>query len=332
MLTNKEIKLLNLIHFKLKGEHMSTIDLWEFLQEFFRIKYDLAYELAYLYDNNFEEANGDFANVSDPDRESYEEYWDSIDRDIKITMLYTKDKNPRNYDENYGDVEHDGTTYKVYSDINELEEIAVDNADWICDDISEMAERYITMDDFTRREFADESANSYYDDMDDEGIIDMGSIKNKIKELEEQKSELIDLQSELEKLKTNLEEVNTDEERETIEYDIEEVESKIDDIGSEERVDLRIQELIDETREELKSYYANQIYDELENPVEYFLSNGLYRNINHLVNSGPVEFDCESAKEDYFTDADYEMIVNAANYQYWDEIRYEGHDYILVWN
>ena len=98
MLTNKEIKLLNLIHFKLKGEHIKTIELWQFLQEFFRLKKDLAFELAYLYDNNFEEANGDFSNVKNVIRLSYEEYEKSLAPEIKGVMEITKDSNLKNYD------------------------------------------------------------------------------------------------------------------------------------------------------------------------------------------------------------------------------------------
>lgn len=332
MLTEKEIKFLNLLFRKLKGENKDHIDLWLFLQDFFKLDTDISFELAYLYRHNFDKANGDFRNVTEPERMSYEDYWDGLDLNIKIVMEYTKDKNPNNYEEQYGDVKHDDIDYRIYNDISELEERAIDNVDWICDDIEEWAQSYISMDDVSRRDYSDQAALEYFDDMDNDEIIDRGNIKDEIKELERQKSELIDLQSELEELKTKLENVDTDEERETIEYDIEEVESKIDDIGSEERVDSRIQDLIDETREALKSDHADDIYNELENPVEYFVGNGFYRSVRELVRSGPVEFDCDGAKEDYINNADYETIMNSAGYDSWEEVRFEGHSYILAWN
>ena len=332
MLTPKEIKFLNLIYLKLKGKHMETFELWKFLQEFFRIKYDLAYELAYLYDNNFEEAKGNFKNVTDPVRESYEDYWDGLDLNIKIVMEYTKDKNPNNYEEQYGDVKHDGTDYRIYSDINELEEIAFGNIDWICEDVEEWAENYVYMTEYNRSEFADEQANSYFDDMGDDEIIDRASIKEDLDELEEQKNELQSLQGELENFETKQRESKNSKEWDEWEREIEEVKSKMEDIGSEERIDEKKQEMIDDARENLKSEYRDEIYNELENPVEYFVGNGFYSSVRQLVRSGPVEFDCDTAKSDYLNNSDYDSIINHAGYSYWEEVRFEGHTYILVWD
>ena len=76
----------------------------------------------------------------------------------------------------------------------------------------------------------------------------------------------------------------------------------------------------------------DEIYNELEYPVEYFVGNGFYNNIRQLIHRGPVNFDCNSAKEDYFQDSDTEIIVNAAGYDSYEVVVFNGREYIIVWN
>lgn len=297
MLTEKETRFLNFLYKKL-GKHLPTLELAKFIEEKIRLGKEKSYELAYLYDHNFEQANGDFSNVTEPKRESYVDYMDSIPTNIKIMMEFLNEKDPTSFSEAvFGIVTYlgDGTEYMIYDSINELMDIAIEGADWICDDPEEWAESYVYMSEDQRSSFADEQADSYFDDLGDDEIIDRGNIGDDLKTLEDQKNDP-------------------------------------ENTKTEEEIEEEKQEMIDEVRERLKEEYRDEIYYELDKPVEYFVGNGFYNSVRQLVRSGPVEFDCDSAKNDYFDNADYETIVNSAGYDRYDSIIFERREYYIVWN
>ena len=124
MLTEKEIKFLNFLYKKLDGKHLETLKVAKFIEEKIRLDKEKSYELAYLYDHNFEKANGDFNNVAEPKRGSYENYIKSLIPEIRAVMELTKDYDVENYDleDNnlYEIIHHGGITYFVYKNTNDI--------------------------------------------------------------------------------------------------------------------------------------------------------------------------------------------------------------------
>ena len=212
MLTPKEIKFLNLIYLKLKSKHMETFELWKLLQEFFRLKDDLAFELAYLYDNNFKEAKGDFTNVKNVKRLSYENYQKSLIPEIVAVMEITKDNNINNYE-----ISDEGIRKVViYSEdgLYNKEYIVFGGKDRLNEYLSPHLEEFIEDDPFSyvdyvldhthitrskRHDIAiDETAKYVNKELSTtEGIVKNGGIEEEYNDLEDTKNKLNDLLGQL---------------------------------------------------------------------------------------------------------------------------------------
>jgi len=177
MLTRKEILSLNFIYKKLKGNHKNYTDLKKFLMDGLNLKEDQAFELAYLYDKNFEEANGDFSNVKEPKRMTLEEFMDTIPWQIKAVMHITGDETFEEYELVYDDmVAYDGKEYRIFESDSDLTDYVI-NSDlgYLCDDPGDWGGDFVSMSVSDRETYAEEEAQSRVDDMDDEQIInDMG--------------------------------------------------------------------------------------------------------------------------------------------------------------
>lgn len=291
MLTRKEILSLNFIYKKLKGNHKNYTDLKEFLMDGLNLKDEQAFELAYLYDKNFEEANGDFSNVKEPKRMTLEEFMDTIPWQIKAVMQITGDETFEDYELVYDDmVGYDGKEYRIFESDSDLTDYVI-NSDlsYLCDDPGDWASDFVGMSVSDRETYAEEEAQSRVDDMDDEQIInDMG------------------IYGDLEQIKND---------------------------GGED-VEERQESLIIKTREELVEKIKDEIYDELDNPVDYFVNNyGMFDDISDLITNGPVSFDCDGYIDSYLDEMGTDSLMSMAGYPRWDEVRTFEKGYVYVaWN
>lgn len=288
MLTRKEILSLNFIYKKLKGNHKNYTDLKKFLMDGLNLKDDQAFELAYLYDKNFEEANGDFSNVKEPKRMTLEEFMDTIPWQIKAVMHITGDETFEDYELVYDDmVGYDGKEYRIFESDSDLTDYVI-NSDlsYLCDDPGDWASDFVSMSVSDRETYAEEEAQSRVDDMDDEQIInDMG------------------IYGDLEQIKND---------------------------GGED-VEERQESLIIKTREELVEKIKDVIYDELDNPVDYFVNNyGMFDDISDLITNGPVSFDCDEYINSYIDGMDINSLMSMAGYSRWDEVRTFEKGYVYV--
>jgi hypothetical protein len=124
MLTEKEIKFLNFLYKKLKGDHLDYSKLMVYIKKNFKLNDKDSFELAYLYDEHFSAANGDFNNVKNVKRVSYEDYIKSLIPEIRTVMELTKDHSVENYDLEdiglYKIVNHNGVSYQVYDSTNDI--------------------------------------------------------------------------------------------------------------------------------------------------------------------------------------------------------------------
>ena len=315
LLTNKEIKLLNLIYFKLKGKHEEYNELSKFLQDFFRLKEDLAFELAYLYDKNFDQAEGeegmgDFSKVTDPKRMTYEEYREKVPWQVKAVMKVVGDDDPDAFDfddDNVVTYMGDGEEYTVFEDESEIRSLAEDNdLSYVCDE-SDPIEDYIYMTDTDRRIFSSAESDYEVDEMDDDAVIERMNLEDTLDELEsyEEKKE------KLKELEEELENEEDEEEIDRIQSEIDEITEEISNIGTTQSRE----EIIDAAREDLKSEIYDFIYGELDDPVRYFIHDrGVYGDASELLENGPVQYDCDKYVEDYLDEASIDSLANLAGY------------------
>jgi hypothetical protein len=89
MLTIKEIKGLKAMFHQLKGEHRNFNYAMNFLIEKVISDNKFAFELAYLYDKNYQ-SDGDFSRVTDPIRMTYEEYSIAFNDHFKSAPLFNQ--------------------------------------------------------------------------------------------------------------------------------------------------------------------------------------------------------------------------------------------------
>lgn len=325
MYTEREYKFISALFRLLKGEHKDYLELKDFIKTKFRpISNKEAFEMAYLYDKNWSE-QGFSKDQEDVNKMSYEEYKNTMPWQVRAVMSITDDEDPDNYEfDGNNEVEHDGTTYRIFESYDDLEATAEDGSivDDICSD-SDPDPEYIYITDTDRRILAGEEADSRVDNMDDDEIISEMDLEDTLEEFEsynEKKEKLKELEQEFH-------DAETEEESERIQSQIEELESEIEDMG----VSGTREEIIESAKEELRSTYYDQIYDELEDPVQYFvIDHGYYADLSELIENGPVQYDCDRFKEDYIRNADTESLVFAAGYSEWNEVQTEDHGYVYV--
>jgi hypothetical protein len=352
MLTEKEIKFLNFLYKKLKGAHLDYSKAKEYIKKTFKLDDKSSFELAYLYDKNFDDAEDfvvnregdgtnsvvDFNNVAEPERMSYEEYQEKVPWQVKVVMEIIKDENPDNYEFD-GDsiVEYEGDEYVIYESQGDLSDTASNNFD-PCNNIDsydDLYEGYFYISDTDKRITASEEADHRVDNMDDRDIIRDADIQDKIDaldELDNLKEQIESKTEEMEELVHQLDDVSEEEKNDleeritNFETEIEELEGRVEEIESEGTRE----EIIDNAREELKSSIYDEIYDELDNdPIEYFRERG-YDSIDSMVDNTLLQFDCTSYSNDEFENADVESLGYMAGYSNTEEVRVEGKGWIIV--
>ena len=343
MLTEKEIKFLNFLYKRLKGAHLDYTELKEYIKKNFKLNDKDSFELAYLYDKNFDKSEGEdgmgnFQNVTEPERETYEEYQERVPWQVKVVMGITNDENPDNYEfDGYDIVEHEGDEYVIYESQGDLSDAASNNFD-PCDHIDsydDLSDAYFYVTDTDRRILADEEADHRVDNMDDRDIIRKADIQDKIDaldELDNLKEQIESKTEEMEELVHQLDDVSEEEKNDleekitNFEVEIEELEGRVEEIESEGTRE----EIIDNAREELKSSIYDDIYDELgDDPIEYFRERG-YDTIDSMVDNNLLSFDCDEYSSYEFDNADVESLASMAGYGNSEEVRVEGKGWIIV--
>lgn len=311
----KEIQFLNFIFKKVKGEHKDYVYVKNYLSEIWGFPPKLAFEIAYLYDNNFQE-DGDFTKVTDPIRMSYEKYMD-LPEEILALMKELEDHDPENFEvlnsyRSQEEIKHDGTSYYVYSDWDMVDNEAFQTYDWLCDDPDEHLRSYLYMTATDQRLFADDESESYVDNMSDEEVVDIAGIEDKVEKL-----------SVLEELKEKLDEIDDEDEYDQIKEEIENLEEELDNMRT-------YDELIESYRSVLKEAKYDEVYDQLnDDPVDYFIDNGYYSSITELIKHGPLTFDCDQVKRDYIDNEDENSIASALGYEWIGEVKINNNRYYI---
>lgn len=319
MLERKNIKGLNFLYRLLKGEHKDYVYIKNLLKDRFAFNDKDAFEIAYLYDSNYQE-DGDFTNVTDPVRMTYEEYMDLTD-EILALMKVTNDNDPEHYEITQGrsrytnreEIEYEGTIYYVYSDYDDLHSDYMNILDWLCDDPGDHLESYVYMTATDKRLFATDESDFYVDEMTDSEVVERANIEDKVEKL-----------STLEELKEKLDEIDDEDEYDQIKEEIENLLEELDNMRT-------YDELIESYRSVLKEERYDDIYQQLsDDVVDYFLTNGYYDSVRDLIKNGPVTFDCDQVKRDYADNEDYEEIARSLGCIWENEVKIDNNTYYVL--
>jgi len=213
------------------------------------------------------------------------------------------------YDETRGTVYKfdDGTEWIIYDDYDKAERGCVGYIRQMLEDEPEMftqnwLQHYITMSDTDRRIIADEEASDYArEQLDEDEAMEKAGFNEKNDELQEDidllEKEIEDLEEEKAELESTVEDEG-DENRELgsqisdIESDIS---SKMDEIFTKGK---QQEALPDEAREKVQEDKCDEIYEELEDPVQYFVEDhGMY-SIEDLMEASFISIDVDKAAQD----------------------------------
>ena len=219
-----------------------------------------------------------------------------------------KDDEP--YDEMRGKIYHfdDGSEWIIFENQEAAERQAVDYVESMLEDEPETftqswLEGFIYMTDTDRRSIADDDATDYaYEQLDEDEAMKEAGLDEKYDELEEN-SDL--LSSEIEKLEEEKAELESEAEsatggvdKETLDR-IDEIEKEISSKMDEMNSKLKEQEALpDEAREKVQEDKYDEIYDELDDPVQYFVEDHATYTMETLMDASFISIDEREAAKD----------------------------------
>jgi len=201
----------------------------------------------------------------------------------------------------------DGTEWIIFENGEEAEEQAINYVQSTIEDEPETfnkswIQNFIYITDTDRRMIADEEATDYaYEQLSEDEVMKEAGFDEKIDELQKNidflESEIEDLEEEKAKLESTIEdEGDKDGELDGQVTDIEsEISTKFDEISAMEKEQ---ENLPDEAREKVQEDKYEEIYDELDDPVQYFVEDhGMY-TIEDLMDASFISIEEREAAED----------------------------------
>ena len=182
----------------------------------------------------------------------------------------------------------DGTSYVVAPSDDEAERLAIERVKEDLENEPELfsqswLQNFISMSDTDRRIIAGEESDNIEQNMDEKEILEETDMQEDWDELEEEKDEL---EEEINTMTANSE---TDAQ---IKEELDEKESRLDEIEKEQ------EKIVDDAREKFRDDKYDEIYDALEDPVEYFVEEqGIYTK-EDLMKQSFISIDYDEASED----------------------------------
>lgn len=157
-------------------------------------------------------------------------------------------------------------------------------------------EYYLYVSDTDRRLVAQEQADFYVDDIDDDRVLDEADMKSEADEYSEKESEI-------ESLKEEMDDLDPDDDAEEIAKKQDELDTLEDELAKMDTYD----EVVDKAREELKERIYDEWYEGLDDPY-YFLveQQGIYDS-ESILDASFVQFDYDKFADDLFIN-DYTSI------------------------
>ena len=224
-----------------------------------------------------------------------------------VTNAKMKDDEP--YNEMRGKIHYfdDGSEWIIFETQEAAESQAVNYVESMLEDEPETfaqswLESFIYMTDTDRRSIADEEATDYaYEQLDENEAVKEAGFDEKYDELEEDidflNSEIEDLEEEKSELESTMDDEG-DENGELADK-ISDVEINISSKSDEMNSKLKEQEALpDEARENIQGDKYDEIYEELEDPVQYFVEDHGTYTMETLMDASFISIDEREAAED----------------------------------
>lgn len=288
-------RVLKLLNKKLgEGEDASTV--WGILTSELQIDdTDSKIDILHLYTNHYDES-GSYDNLTDADLEGVDDTSSYNDTQIALSIFL---EIPPLLLEEEGD--HFGLT--TYRDLTADESYAIGEDDEVNDAMEQYFDGYvdnvggveeidryllddfIELDDYSIRQYAEETADYRLDEMDEDDVISEAgydsreSYEDKIAILDERITELNTLieekQDELDERVDDEEDFFGSEEYEELKEEITDLELELSDKESDlESISDELENLFDTARSELYDTMVDDIISEIENEgVDYFVDN-----------------------------------------------------------
>ena len=214
------------------------------------------------------------------------------------------------YDEMRGKIYHfdDSSKWIIFESQEGAERQAVDYVESMLEDEPETfsqdwLEGFIYMTDTDRRIIADEEATDYaYEQLDEDEAMKEADFDEKYDELEEDidflNSEIEELEEEKAELESEAESATGGVDKETLDK-IDEIEKEISSKTDEMSSKLKEQEALpDEAREKIQEDKYDEIYDELDDPVQYFVEDHATYTMETLMDASFISIDEREAAKD----------------------------------
>ena len=253
---------------------------------------------------------GDIKHVNEIDPEYFAMHGFTAEEVMEIQEAAdAKMEDDEPYDEMRGKIYHfdDSSKWIIFKSEEEAESQAVDYVESMLEDEPEnfkqdWLEGFIYMTDADRRSIADEDATDYaYEQLDEDEAMKESGLDEKFDELQE---DIDSLESEIEGLeeeKSELESTMDDEGDENGELvdKISDIEIDISAKSNETRVLEEQQEALpDEAREKVQEDKYDEIYDELDDPVQYFVEDHATYTMETLMDASFISIDEREAAKD----------------------------------
>lgn len=289
------VRVLKLLNKKLgEGEDASSV--WDILTNELQIDdTDAKIEILHLYTNHYDES-GLYNNLTDADLEgvedtsSYDDTQVALSIFLQIPPLLLEEEGSHHGLTTYRDLTSD-EAYAIGDD-DEVSDAMEDYFDGYVDEVGgiDNIDRYtvddfIELDDYSIRQYAEETADYRLDDMDEDEVISEAgydsreSYEDRMVILEERIDELNNLieekQDELDDRLDDDEDFFGTEEYEELKEEIDDLEIELSEKQSEyEELGDELRELFDTARSDLYDTMVSDIVNEIENDgVDYFIDN-----------------------------------------------------------
>ena len=289
------VRVLKLLNKKLgEGEDASVV--WDLLTKELSIDdTDSKIEILHLYTNHYDES-GNYDSLTDADLEgvddtsSYDDELVALSMFLDIPPILIEEEGSHHGLNTYRDLTSDeayaiGDDDEVSSAMEDYFDGYVDNVGGIDNIDRYTVDDFIELDDYSVRQYAEETADYRIDDMSEEDVIsDAGydsreSYEDRMALLEERIDELDNLieekQDELDERVDDDEDFFGTEEYEELKEEIDDLERELSDKQSDyEGLGDELRELFDTARTELYDSMVDDIIGEIDNDgVDYFIDN-----------------------------------------------------------
>lgn len=165
--------------------------------------------------------------------------------------------------------------WMVFTDSDEAKSYAIEDVREMLEDEPELfnqdfIQQFMFITDTDRRTIANDEAMDYaYEVLDEDDVLREADMTDDWQDLEDEREELYDKYTDLEDKQSDAE---SDEEYDRIQEELDKIDARMDEIRDEK------EKLVDSAREKVEEEKYDEVYEALEDPIQYFVKDmGMYR-------------------------------------------------------